>query len=144
VVPDVSGHHPVAKGHVIAEPFAEEVDKLVDFVAAAGLEVRDGVGEPFAGGVVLPFVPGGVRAGRGAHDPLFVREMFLDGDSQRPDQVENAGDLRARAQRLLEFLRHPEQIAMFGVYFRKENGVRLRPLEMVHGRIVPDLGVYRL
>jgi hypothetical protein len=30
---------------------------------------------------------------------------------------------------------------MFGIDLRKENGVRLRPFEMLHGEIVPDFRV---
>lgn len=141
MVPDMGAHHPVAESHMVLEPLAEVFGELARGFDAAGFDIGEEALDTAIRGIVLSLVPAEVGARCGAHHSLLVREMFGEGGRQWPGEFLNAGDLRARAHRLLELLRHAVEIAMLGVDFRKENGVRLRPLEMLHGRIVPDFGV---
>jgi hypothetical protein len=126
---------------MVAEPPPEVLDKLAGGFYVALLNLREERAHLSARTVVQRLVPSSVGTGDRPHQALLVREMLFNSDGQRPRQLLNASSLRAHAHSLLEFLRHPEDVAMFGIDLRKENGVRLRPFEMLHGEIVPDFRV---
>jgi hypothetical protein len=124
---------------VVLKPASEKFGEFVGRLRVPSIQIVGESLRSFSGGVMLQFVPFVVGALGSAHQPLLIGKMLLNRDEQRSREFLNTGGLRARAHRLVEFLRHAKQIAMLGIDLRQKDGVRLRPLEMLHAEILPYL-----
>jgi len=74
----VGAHHPVAEGHVVAEPAGEVIDQFAGRLPVTALELGQGLIHMPTGGIVLGFMPHGVGRRRGFHEPFLVREVLFD------------------------------------------------------------------
>jgi hypothetical protein len=83
---------------------------------------------------MLPFVPRRGKVLRGTHQALLVRKMVFSAGHQFPQNGLCPVRWRASHNRLVQLVRQPEYVFVFGVDFRDKNRVHLAPLEKSHNQ----------